>query len=136
MAEVKRAVRVGTRIQQELAALLARDVRDPRVAGTIVSDVKLTDDLQLAKIYVRAVTGDDLATRKSLLAGLNAASGMLRRELGTRLGLRVAPKLVFYVDESVEKRGRIDALLAEVANEPKGLADETHEDTDDTPTDD
>lgn len=128
MAEVKRAVRVGTRIQQELAALLARDVRDPRVAGAIVSDVKLTDDLQLAKIYVRAVTGDDPATRKSLLAGLTAASGMLRRELGARLGLRVAPKLAFYVDESLEKRGRIDALLAEVASEPKAIDEEPNDD--------
>jgi ribosome-binding factor A len=124
MAAVKRAVRVGTRIREELAAMLARDVRDPRVAGAIVSDVKLTDDLGLAKIYVRAMTGDAPAARKSLLAGLEAASGMLRRELGARLGLRISPKLAFYIDESIEKRVRIDALLDEVAREPKAIEDE------------
>jgi ribosome-binding factor A len=135
MAEVKRAVRVGMRIRQELADLLVREVRDPRVAGAIVSDVALTDDLQLAKVYVRAVQGDDVARRKSLIAGLNAASGMLRHQIGERVGLRYAPKLVFYVDESIEKRGRIEELLGEVERAPKATPDEP-DDRGDEPADD
>ncbi|GAC1540497.1 MAG: 30S ribosome-binding factor RbfA [Polyangiales bacterium] len=122
MAEVKRSVRIGERLREELAALLVRDVQDPRVRGVIVTMVRMTADLQLARVRVRLPeldARDEVAHRKALLAGLESASGMLRRELGRRLGLRYAPKLAFYFDEAPEKRDRIDALLAEIEREGK-----------------
>jgi len=125
MAEVKRSVKIGERIREELASLIAREVRDPRVLGVSVTAVVMTDDLQLAKVRVRHALAADESTaananaeaqrRKSLLVGLDSASGLLRREIGKRLGLRYAPKLVFHYDESHEKRSRVDELLDEIA---------------------
>ncbi|GAC1352650.1 MAG: 30S ribosome-binding factor RbfA [Polyangiales bacterium] len=120
MTEVKRSLRVGERVREELAALLIREVRDPRVKGTLVTNVAMSDDLQQAKIYVRKPDLDaaqDLVARRGLISGLQSASGLLRRELGKRLGLRYSPRLTFYYDEGAEKRDRIDSLLAEIARE-------------------
>ncbi|GAC1581231.1 MAG: 30S ribosome-binding factor RbfA [Polyangiales bacterium] len=123
MTEVKRSLRVGERVREELAALLIREVRDPRVKGTLVTNVAMSDDLQQAKIYVRKPDLDaaqDLVARRGLISGLQSASGLLRRELGKRLGLRYSPRLTFYYDEGAEKRDRIDSLLAEIARESPG----------------
>jgi len=120
MPEVKRSVRVGERLREELAVLLAREVRDPRVAGVAISEVKMTSDLQQARVLVRCPSGDTPEVRKALLSGLASASGLLRREVGQRLGLRYAPRLVFEYDEAPEKRDRIDALLEEIKREPRG----------------
>ena len=127
MAEVKRSVRIGERLREELASLLVREVQDPRVRGAIVTQVQLTADLQLARVRVRLPeldTRDEAAHRKELLAGLESASGMLRRELGRRLQLRYAPKLAFHFDEAPEKRDRIDMLLAEIDREGKRSDDD------------
>lgn len=129
MPEAKRSVRVGERLREELAVLVAREVRDPRVHGATISEVVMTDDLQLAKVRVRLPPQmpDEPAARRALLAGLQSASGMLRRELGTRLGLRYAPKLAFYYDEAPEKRTRIDELLHEISQTPRAPDDADEE---------
>ena len=123
MAEVKRSARVGERLREEIATLIVREVRDPRVAGAAITEVEMTADLQLAKVRVRRAASapgvDDEASRKALLAGLQSAAGMLRREASKKLGLRHAPRLVFYYDEAPEKRSRIDSLLDEIAKEPR-----------------
>lgn len=122
MSEVKRYVRVGERLKEELALLIQDEVSDPRVQGAMVSEVSMTPDLQLARVRVRllsAAENDDLQRRKTLLAGLQSASGMLRREVAQRLGLRYAPKLAFHYDESPEAKDRIDRLLDEIARDPK-----------------
>jgi ribosome-binding factor A len=119
MAEVKRSVRVGERLREELATLLSREVQDPRVKDVIVTLVDMTADLQLARIKVRLAVDDVPARRKALLQGLESASGMLRRVLGKKLQLRYAPQLVFHYDEAPEKRTRIDELLDEIHRAPK-----------------
>ena len=119
MAEVKRSVRVGERLREELATLLTREVHDPRVKDVIVTLVDMTADLQLARVKVRLATDDVAPGRNALLQGLESASRMLRRELGKRLQLRYAPQLVFHYDEAPEKRTRIDELLDEIARAPR-----------------
>jgi ribosome-binding factor A len=120
MAEVKRSARVGGRMREELAALLGRSVRDPRVAGVVLTDVVVTDDLQLARVRVRLADRDgDPAARRSLIAGLVSASGMLRREVAQRLGLRYAPRLEFHYDDGLDQRGRIDTILSEIELESR-----------------
>lgn len=123
MKDDKRTARVGARIQQELAELLLRQVQDPRVRGVMVTSVSITPDLLDARVRVRLSSGDTPQARKSLLAGLTSASGMLRRELGQRLALRNAPRLAFHYDESVEQTRRIEEVLAEIAAEPKAKDD-------------
>jgi len=118
-AEVKRATRVAEGIRAELATLLGRRIRDPRVAGVIVSRVMVTDDLRSAKIYVRLLDGDT-AREKELLTGLKSAQGMLRSAITKALSLRFAPELRFFYDESIEKRARVDELLHEIDREQRG----------------
>ena len=110
MSGVKRATRVAGRLQEELAAAI-RELRDPRVAGVLVSRVEVTDDLQSAKAFVRVEQGDGM---KAALAGLEAAAGRLRREVARSLQLRYAPTLRFYYDEAPDAVSRIEELLREV----------------------
>lgn len=119
-AEVKRSVRVAARLREELAILIVQEARDPRLAGVLVSRVEMPDDLRSARVYVRLLEGgDDPARRKEALTGLSRASGMLRREIGTRVGLRFAPELRFYYDAGQERVDRIEQLLEEVKREKK-----------------
>lgn len=116
---VKRATRVAGRIQQELAAAM-RALNDPRVAGVIVARIEVTDDLQLAKVYVRHDLGAGAEAQKAMLRGLTAASGRLRREVAQALKLRYAPTLRFYYDEGQDAVLRIEELLREVKREGGG----------------
>ncbi|WP_394831980.1 30S ribosome-binding factor RbfA [Pendulispora rubella] len=120
-AEVKRATRVAEGIREELANLLARKVRDPRVAGVVVSRVTVTDDLRNAKVYVRLLdlVERDEARQKELMIGLKSAAGMLRSSITKELSLRVAPELRFYYDEAVEKQQKVDELLAEIERDAR-----------------
>jgi ribosome-binding factor A len=120
MADVKRAVRVAERVREELAFMLAGEVRDPRVAGAIVARVEMADDLRSARVYVRVLEGGaSPERRRELVAGLDRASGMLRREVTQRLGLRWAPTFKFLYDEGQDKVARIEELLAEVEAEKR-----------------
>jgi ribosome-binding factor A len=120
MAEVKRAVRVAARVREELATLLTTEVRDPRLAGVVVSRVTISDDLRSARVYVRFLAGNaDEAHRKEALTGLARAASMLRREVTQRVGLRFAPEMRFYYDAAQEKVDRIEELLEEVRREKK-----------------
>ncbi|HEU4404050.1 MAG TPA: 30S ribosome-binding factor RbfA [Polyangiaceae bacterium] len=114
----RRAARVTGRVREELARSLRARLRDPRLAGAVVTRVEMPDDLQSARVFVRHETrGDDPGARRALLAGLRAAAGVLRREVGQSLGLRYAPELRFLYDEGLDASLRIESLLAEIASE-------------------
>jgi ribosome-binding factor A len=118
--EVKRATRVAERVKEELSWLLARNVRDPRLAGVTVSDVRMSDDLRNARVYVVLLEGGaDAARRAEALEALGRAAGMLRGEVTHRVGLRFAPALRFLYDDARDKQARIDLLLAELEAERK-----------------
>jgi ribosome-binding factor A len=111
----KRSTRIAERAKEELAAAIARDLRDPRVAEVIVTRVHVTDDLGLCRVYFRLTTGGaEIERRKRARDGLFAASGVLRRLLGAALSLRRSPTLDFHYDEAQEKTDRIEAVLAEI----------------------
>jgi len=110
---VKRAARVAERLREELA-VAARGLSDPRVAGVIISRAELTDDLRLAKVFVRHERGVEADGKRALLKGLEAASGRLRRAAAQSLDLRYAPALRFYYDEAPDAAQRIEELLREI----------------------
>ena len=114
--EVKRSVRVAERVQAELMGILLEgQVRDPGVSGVTVNAIKVTEDLRIAKVYVRLLEADPSDDRKkALLAGLERAKGFLRRELGQRLKLKHTPELRFYWDDLVDEANQIETLLAEM----------------------
>jgi ribosome-binding factor A len=91
------------------------------VADVTVTRVEMPDDLRTARVYVRLLqSGDDEALRKQALIGLGRASGMLRRTISGRLGLRVTPELSFFYDEGLDDLTRIEMLLEEVKAEERG----------------
>jgi ribosome-binding factor A len=111
----KRAVRVAERVREEIARALVRDLGDPRLALAVVIRVEMPDDLSLARVMVRLASGgDDEAAQKRLLAGLHAASGLLRKRVGQNVGLRRAPELRFHYDAGQDASTRVEELLAEI----------------------
>ena len=118
--EVKRAVRVSARLARELALLLAREVKDPRAELVTITRVVMTADLRSAQVFFRLLKEGDVAEKRSeALKGLARASGLLRREVSRRAGLRYAPELRFAYDEGQDERTRIEVLLEEVKAEER-----------------
>ena len=112
--------RVEKGLREELASLLAHEVKDPGAAGAIVTRVELTNDLRSAKIHVRLLEGGDQpARRTAVVAALGRATGMLRREVTQRLRLRSAPELRFVYDDGLDNTTRVEQLLAEIEAERK-----------------
>lgn len=117
---VKRSSRVSERLREEVSARL-RTLDDPRLLGIVITRVEMTDDLQLARIYVRRELGiSDESERRALLRGLASASGKLRRDVGQVLSLRYSPELKFFYDEGLDAINRVEELLKEIHAEDEG----------------
>lgn len=113
MATHDRAKRVAHEFQRELAAVLARGLKDPRITGFItVTGAKMGPDLKDVTVYV-SIHGED-ETREQTLEGLRAAAGFLQREVARELKLRHTPHLRFAYDGSVAEGDKIERLLREV----------------------
>lgn len=111
----RRQRRVAQQIHRELSQLLLREVRDPRLAEVTITEVRVTPDLLLARIYF-SVLGEDGADKEAL-AALERAKGFLRTQLAERLSLRFVPELEFMLDKSAEYGQRIEELLDQIAAE-------------------
>jgi len=120
----KRADRVADLIKAELSDILLRQIRDPRIRLLTITDVKMSDDLRLAKIYFVQMGKDKLDAE--LQVGLEKAKGFLKRELGKRLNLRYMPDVFFFYDRSFEYGSRIDRLLMEIHEKDKTNTQEDH----------
>ena len=101
--------RINEEIQKELAAAI-RNLKDPRVAATMISitPVETTPDLRWAKVYVSFL---DESKAKDALKGLSSASGFLRRELGSALNLRYTPELQWALDDSITYGAKMLKLI-------------------------
>lgn len=111
-----RPARVGDQIREELAELLSRHVKDPGLGFVTVQWVKVSPDLQNARVYYTVL--GDARERKDTARALDRALPFLRREIAQRLRLRRAPELAFHYDESVERGERIEQLLDEIRQIP------------------
>ncbi len=111
----KRSARVGDQIKEEIADILMRKIKDPRIGFVTVTDVDLADDLRNAKVFVSVIGSDRSATLK----GLESAAAFIRAELGHRLRLRFVPELLFRYDDSAERGAHIMELLNEVDDKDK-----------------
>ena len=113
----KRATRVADQIRIEIADILMRKTKDPRVGFVTVTDVDITNDLRLARIYV--TTGPNDQQEAGTFAGLAKAAGFIRAEWGRRLDLRYTPELIFQKDTSGPRGDRIMSLLEELTVQEK-----------------
>lgn len=107
MAKYRRD-RINDAVKQEMAQIL-RDVKDPRITGSLVSitAAEVSPDLKFAKIYF-SVLGEG---KDEVLNALKSASGFFRSELAKRINLRITPQLAFEYDNSMEYGANISNIL-------------------------
>ena len=113
-AEFSRSQRLGEQIQRDLALLIQRELKDPRVGMVTVSFVELSRDLSYADVNVTVLVPQDLDEKIiESLNILNEAASFLRMELGKGLKLRKVPHLRFHYDDSLKRGARINKLIHE-----------------------
>lgn len=120
----RRAERLSEEIREQVARMIASDLKDPRLGFVTVTRVELAHDLGHARVHV-GVLGSEAEREKSLQA-LRQASGFVRRELGKRLRIRHTPEIDFRYDKGLDATDRVARLLDEEkrrAAEPAGEPD-------------
>jgi ribosome-binding factor A len=121
-----RPERVGEEIREELTDILAREVKDPGVGFITLTHVRMSADLQAARVYY-TVMGDEKARRETARA-LERAVPFLRRHVAARVRLRRVPELRFTYDESVARGQRVEQLLEEIRSAPRPHDDDPDRD--------
>lgn len=111
-----RQERTAEQIQQLLSEIFLREISDPRLAGVTIIEVEIDRELQYATVYINAL-GEELR-QEEVMAGLQSASGFLRRTLAGSLGLRNAPILRFQWDPRLRYVEEVDKLLEELDIKP------------------
>lgn len=119
----KRVLQVGEQIREHIAMMLIRgELSDPRLKNITINSVRVSPDLQLAKVYY-SVMGNQ-ADRDAVNKGLKQASGFIRRSLGDTLKMRYTPVVNFFFDESIERAARISELIENVKREDAQAEDD------------
>lgn len=113
--EFHRSDRLASQLQREIADLLRTEVKDPQLGMATVSEVEVSRDLAVAKVYVTFLAPREPVSACVKLLMQHAPA--LRRELGRRLAIRVVPELRFVYDDSIERGMKMDALLGQLAQE-------------------
>lgn len=110
----KRIKRIASEINKVVSNCLYNNLKDPNIDSiyTGITDVKVTNDLSFATIYI-SVIGDDLK-KENTLKGFEKAKGYLKREISTQVKLRHTPELIFKLDESTERGMHIEKLIDEI----------------------
>jgi ribosome-binding factor A len=106
----KRSERVSDQIKHEIADILMRKIKDPRVGFVTVIDVEIADDLKNAKVFISVYGGD----KQESLKGLKSATPFIRSELGRRLRMKFIPELLFRYDSTIERGAHIMELLRSI----------------------
>ncbi|MEY9854045.1 ribosome-binding factor A [Leifsonia sp. EB41] len=109
MADPARARKLADRIQVIIAKRLDRGLRDPRLGFVTITDVQVTGDLQHATVFYTVYGTDE--ERADTAAALQAATGMLRSEVGKNITARLTPTLAFQLDAIPENAAHIEDLL-------------------------
>jgi len=112
--EYKRTDRIADHLRRELATIIQREMRDPRVAMVSITDVQVSKDLAHARVYYTTMSAETPEAAAEVTAALNKAAGFMRSQLSKESTLRTVPQLRFQYDSSVG-RGRYMEQLIEKA---------------------
>ncbi|MCA1988096.1 MAG: 30S ribosome-binding factor RbfA [Desulfarculus sp.] len=123
----RRTERLGNLILAELADLLLKRVKDPRLTGMTLTGVDVSPDLAQAKVYFSLL---DASRRREVEAGFQAAAPFLRRELATRLAIKTTPRLVLAYDASLVRGAEMERLIRQVRQADQEQAQTRGEDPD------
>ena len=111
MSENPRARKIADRIREITVRALEREVKDPRLGFVTITDVRVTGDLQHASIFYTVYGTDE--ERDDTAKALSSAKGVVRREIGKGLSLRLTPSIEFFLDALPENAASIEHLLDE-----------------------
>ena len=120
MAGNARRERIEGEVQRVLSALVAREVKDPRVGSVTITAVQLAPDLSVARVFFLPFGGRHPADE--VREGLASAAGFLRGEVGRRLSLRHAPRLEFVIDRHLEEASQLSSLIDRAVREDRSRA--------------
>ncbi len=111
----QRTDRLDSQIRTELAELMHREMKDPRIGFATITRVETARDLGSAKVWVSIMGTDE--EREGTMKALNDAAPWMRRQLGARLTIRHIPQLLIRHDDSIEAGDRVLRLLRELEQE-------------------
>lgn len=103
--------RIASQMLKEISYVLASEVKDEDIRFVTVTDVKVTNDLSFAKVYVTVLKEDKIA---ETMKALKNASGFIRKELAERLEIRHIPELEFVYDESIAYGKKIENIIKNI----------------------
>ncbi len=112
--DFKRSDRVAQELQKEVAVILQREVKDPRIGMVTVSDVEVSRDLAYAKIFVTFLFDHDESAIEQGMKGLEKAAPYIRSLVGKAMRLRIVPELRFVYDQSLVEGMRMSNLVTDV----------------------
>ena len=112
---MRRPEQLAELIREEVMQIVGYELADPRVESVTVTDVRVSQDLRSARVFVTAEGTD--AERAEALKALQKAAPFVRRQLGTTLGMRYVPELNFVRDTVEESATRVDQLLSQLEQE-------------------
>ncbi|PHM62165.1 30S ribosome-binding factor RbfA [Xenorhabdus ishibashii] len=119
--EFSRTQRVAQEMQKEIAIILQREIKDPRIGMATISGVEVSRDLAYAKVFVTflnvLVEGHDTDMVKEGIKALNEASGFIRSLLGKAMRLRIIPELTFSYDSSLVEGMRMSNLVSNIVKD-------------------
>ena len=108
--------RVRKTLMKEIADIIQKDIRDPRIAGVVsITDIDISHDNSYAKVYFSIFCTDEEAKKKSIEA-LEANTSKIRYEVGKRIRLRLTPELRFIPDDSIERGTKVMDLIDKISN--------------------
>ena len=116
MSDPKRVERVRSELSAVLAEVLLRGVKDPRVGNVSITALRLSPNLESARVRFLSLGGQKDV--REVQAGLQAASGWLRREIGKRMRLRVVPELIFEHDAEFDQAVEVTRIIEELEIPP------------------
>lgn len=114
--EFGRHARVSSEMQKELSFILQREIKDTHLGFITITDVEVSKDLAVAKIYITVLNADEQDKRDNVKR-LNEMVPAIRHELAKRMRLRHISELRFYYDNSYDTGMRVDELLKDL-NKP------------------
>ncbi|WP_294495936.1 30S ribosome-binding factor RbfA [uncultured Ruminobacter sp.] len=134
--EFSRADRVAQQMKREIAVLLQREFKDPRVKMATVSDVRVSGDLSYAKVYVTFLNlNSDESEVNQAIKVLNRAKGFFRGQIGRLMKLRIVPEIAFYHDKSLDTGMRLSSLITSTIAHDRALSRKFGTEEESTPAD-
>jgi ribosome-binding factor A len=119
--EYSRTERVADHLQRELAGLIQREVRDPRVGMVSITGVNVSRDLGHARVYYTSLESDSSEEALETTEALNRAAGFMRSALSRDSSMRSVPQLRFYFDSSVGRGRHLEDLIRKAADADREL---------------